>query len=161
MKIRYATPEDLSALAALEAACFPPAEAADARTLAARLAVYPNHFWLLEDDGGQLISFIDGPVTNESTLPDALLADASLHREDGAWQAIAGVNTSPLHRRHGYAAQVMERVIADARAQGRKGCILACKAALIHYYERFGYQNLGLSASVHGGATWYDMRLEF
>ena len=48
MTIRTATPADLPALAAAEAACFPPAEAASEAVLAGRLAVYPNHFWLLE-----------------------------------------------------------------------------------------------------------------
>ncbi len=31
--------------------------------------------------------------------------------------------------------------------------ILTCKDRLIHYYEKFGYRNLGLSASVHGGLS--------
>ena len=39
--------------------------------------------------------------------------------------------------------------------------ILTCKEALIHYYARFGFKNCGLSASVHGGAVWYDMRITF
>ena len=29
------------------------------------------------------------------------------------------------------------------------------------FYEQFGYKSLGVSASVHGGAVWYDMILEF
>lgn len=32
---------------------------------------------------------------------------------------------------------------------------------LIPYYEKFGYQNQGVSDSAHGGAVWYDMRLTF
>ena len=39
--------------------------------------------------------------------------------------------------------------------------ILTCKEGLIPFYEAFGYRNLGVSASVHGGAMWYDMVLEF
>ena len=27
--------------------------------------------------------------------------------------------------------------------------------------EKFGYKNLGVSKSVHGGAVWYDMILDF
>ena len=38
---------------------------------------------------------------------------------------------------------------------------MTCKDRLIGFYERFGYKNLGLSQSVHGGAVWYDMILEF
>lgn len=160
MHIRTADMNDLAALAAVEAACFPAAEAATERDFAARLRVYPNHFWLLEDEG-TLVSFINGPVTDEPTLRDEMYADAGFHNERGAWQMIFGVNTLPRYRRHGYAARVMERVISDAREQGRRGCVLTCKDKLIHYYETFGFQNEGVSKSVHGGVVWYDMRLTF
>lgn len=161
MHIRTATTDDLTALAGVEAACFPAAEAATEADLAARLAVYPNHFWLLEDGDGTLVSFIDGLVTDEPLLRDEMYADASLHNEAGAWQMIFGVNTIPRYRRQGCAARLMERVIADARAQGRKGCVLTCKDKLIHYYETFGFWSEGVSGSVHGGVVWYDMRLTF
>ncbi len=161
MEIRTATMADLAAVTAVEVACFPAAEAATERDFAQRLAVYPNHFWLLEEDDGTLVSFINGMVTDEPTLRDEMYENAALHREDGAWQMIFGVNTLPRYRRQGCAARVMERVIADARAQGRKGCVLTCKDKLIHYYETFGFQNEGVSASTHGGVVWYDMRLTF
>ena len=151
---------DLAAVAAVESACFPAAEAATEKDFAARLAVYPDHFWLLEDDG-TLVSFVNGLVTDEPLLRDEMYADASLHDEHGAWQMIFGVNTLPQYRRQGLAGQVLERVIADARVQGRKGCVLTCKDRLIHYYEKFGFQNEGVSASTHGGVVWYDMRLTF
>ena len=152
---------DLAAVAAVEGACFPAAEAATEKDFAARLAVYPNHFWLLKEDDGTLVSFVNGLVTDEPLLRDEMYADASLHNEHGAWQMIFGVNTLPQYRRRGLAGQVLERVIADARAQGRKGCVLTCKDKLIHYYEKFGFQNEGVSASTHGGVVWYDMRLTF
>jgi ribosomal protein S18 acetylase RimI-like enzyme len=158
MKIRTANITDLSAITAVEATCFPPSEAATKADFEARLRVYPNHFWLLEDHG-KLIGFINGMVTAQPTISDAMFKDAQLHNENGAWQTIFGVNTIPEYRRQGCAAKVMERVIRDAKVQGRKGCILTCKEQLIHYYEKFGYQNLGRSKSVHGGAVWYDMRL--
>ena len=161
MRIRTASMADLAAVAAVEGACFPAAEAATEKDFAARLAVYPNHFWLLEEDDGTLVSFINGMVTDEPTLRDEMYENAALHREDGAWQMIFGVNTLPDYRRKGCAARVMERVISDARAQGRKGCVLTCKDKLIHYYEKFGFQNEGVSESVHGGVVWYDMRLTF
>jgi hypothetical protein len=52
-------------------------------------------------------------------------------------------------------------VIADAREQGRNGCVLTCKEALLHYYAAFGFVNEGVSESVHGGVVWYEMRLTF
>ena len=158
--IRTARPADAAALAAVEAACFPAAEAATEAEIADRLACYPSHFWLLEEEEN-LIGFVNGMVSDEPVIRDEMFADAALHREDGAWQMIFGVNTLPRYRRQGCAARVMERVIADARAQGRKGCVLTCKDKLIHYYETFGFQNEGVSASTHGGVVWYDMRLTF
>ena len=63
MHIRTASMADLAAVAAVEGACFPAAEAATEKDFAARLAVYPNHFWLLEEDDGTLVSFVNGLVT--------------------------------------------------------------------------------------------------
>lgn len=160
MHIRTATMADLDAVTAVEAACFPAAEAATRDEFAARLAVYPNHFWLLEEDG-RLVSFINGLVSDEPTIRDEMFADAAFHNEHGAWQMVFGVNTLPEYRRRGLAGEVMRQVIADARSQGRKGCVLTCKDRLVHYYETFGYRSEGVSASTHGGAVWYDMRLTF
>ena len=75
---------------------------------------------------------------------------------------IFGVNTIPSHRRHGYAGQLIQRAIADAKAQGRKGLVLTCKPEKVVYYTKFGFKNEGISKnSTHGGATWHQMRLIF
>ena len=162
MRIRTAVMADLTAVTAVEAACFPEAEAAKEQDFFERLKVYPNHFWLLEDEGGNLISFVNGLVTDEPSLQDEMYSDASFHNEQGAWQMIFGVNTIPSHRRHGYAGQLIQRAIADARAQGRKGLVLTCKPEKVVYYTKFGFMNEGISAnSTHGGATWHQMRLTF
>ena len=100
--IRTATLADLDAVAAVEAACFPAAEAATRAELSDRLAHYGSHFWLMFD-GGTLIAFVDGMVTDRADLTDDLYADASLHDAHGAWQMIFGVNTLPDYRRRGYA----------------------------------------------------------
>jgi len=160
MHIRTASMADLAALTAIEAACFPTAEAATEQDFAKRLAVYPEHFWLLENEG-EVISFVNGMVTDEAELRDEMYADASLHNPGGAWQMIFGVNTLPQYRRQGLAEQVLRHVIADAKEQGRKGCVLTCKEQLVHYYAKLGFVNEGVSGSTHGGVVWYAMRLTF
>lgn len=160
MTIRYAVLEDLDSISAVEKECFPTAEAASKESFQKRLSVYPNHFWLLEEND-RLISFINGMVTDEAILRDEMYEDANLHKEDGNWQMIFGVNTIPNYRKQGYAAKLMNFVIADAKKQKRKGLVLTCKKELIHYYQKFGFQNEGISKSVHGGVVWYDMRLSF
>ena len=129
MEIRNATMDDLQAIAAVEAACFPAAEAATAEEFAGRLAHYAGHFWLLLEQG-ELVAFVDGFCTDMPDLTDEMYADAALHDENGAWQMIFGVNTLPRCRCRGYAGLLLQRAIADARAQGRKGLVLTCKEKL-------------------------------
>ena len=52
---------------------------------------------------------------------------------------------------------LLRQVLADARAQRRRGCVLTCKAGLVSYYEKFGFQNRGVSPSALARQTWYDM----
>lgn len=160
MQIRNATIEDLKIITAVEAECFPEAEAAKEKDFEARLSVYPEHFWLLFDEG-TLVSFVNGMVTDLADLTDEMYENASMHQEDGDWQMIFGVNTIPAYRGRGCAEQVLRQVIADAKDQNRKGLVLTCKDRLVHYYAKFGFVNEGVSESVHGNVTWYQMRLTF
>lgn len=160
MEIRKATLGDLKEIAAVEAECFPAAEAASEESLRKRLSVFADHFWLLFD-GDKMVGFVNGMVTDEPDLSDEMYDDASMHNPDGKWQMIFGVDTIPEYRRQGCAGKVLSRVIEDARKQGREGLVLTCKDKLIHYYAKFGFENEGPSKSVHGDAVWYQMRLKF
>lgn len=155
--IRNANSDDIENITELERLCFPAAEAASAGDLHKRLKVYADHFWLLEIDG-KIIGMINGMVTNEADLRDEMYHNAELHDEKGKWQMIFGVETRPNFRGRGYAAALMERVIADAKADGRDGIVLTCKEELVPYYEKFGFVNEGVSASEHGNVVWYQMR---
>ena len=161
MEIRTATMADLPAVTQLEAICFPEAEAATEASFARRLEVYPNHFWVLTD-GKIVVSFVNGMTTNEPDLRDEMYDNASLHSEDGAWQMIFGVNTLPAYRQHGYAGKLLQKAIADAKEQGRKGVVLTCKSRLVHYYAKFGFEDEGVTdKSTHGKVSWHQMRLTF
>ena len=74
---------------------------------------------------------------------------------------IFGVNTIPEYRRQGCAERIINKVIDDAQKQDRKGLVLTCKEELLNYYQKFGFENKGISQSTHGGAVWYNMRLTF
>lgn len=160
MKIRNALLSDLDAVAALEALCFPAAEAAPKMRLREGLLLYPKHFWLAFE-GSALAAFADGLCTDAADLADEMYADASLHDENGAWQMLFSVCTHPKFRGKGYAGAVLKRAAADCAKEGRKGLVLTCKEALIPFYRGFGFVNEGVSASGHGGALWYQMRLAF
>lgn len=159
-RIRTAVPEDLDQVAQVELRCFPPTEAAGRESLQERLMAFPESF-LIAESKGKVIGFINGCVTDRRTIEDRMFEDISLHNPQGAYQSIFGLDVIEEYRCRGVAARLMESMIETAGSHGRKGLILTCKDRLIPYYEKFGYRNLGISRSVHGGAVWYDMILEF
>lgn len=161
MNIRNGRISDVDELTAIEAECFPAAEAAERKSFEDRLKHYADHFWILEDDNGKIISFVNGMVTDEEHLTDKMYENASMHNENGAWQMIFGVNTLPKYRKNGYAEAVLRNVISDAKEHGRKGLVLTCKEKLIHFYGKLGFDDEGVSDSEHGGVVWHEMRLTF
>jgi len=160
MYIRNAVLSDLDALVGIEAASYPGAEGASRDSIRGRLEKFPDHFWILEENG-QIAAFINGFVTNEKDLTDEMYDHPEMHDENGRWQMIFSVVTAPEYRRRGYAGKVMEKVIEDAGSQKREGVVLTCKEALIPFYSKFGFVNEGISGSTHGDAVWYQMRLRF
>lgn len=159
--IRNVKAEDLDQVTEVEALCFPAAEAATEESFRKRIDTFPESFLVAENESGKIIGFINGCVTDERTIRDEMFEDSGLHRADGMYQSIFGLDVIPEYRRQGVAADLMNHLIQTAKARGKKGLILTCKDRLIHYYEKFGYRSLGISGSVHGGAVWYDMLLEF
>lgn len=156
--IREVEMTDLEAVAAVEAMCFPPAEAASKASIETRIAAFKQHFFVAvyEDE---VIGFINGAVINEEKIYDELFEKASLHNPQGYYQAIYSLAVHPTYGRCGVGHLLMQTMIKKSEQDGRKGVILTCKDKLLPFYEQFGYENLGVSASVHGGAVWYDMLL--
>ncbi|MFR9903541.1 GNAT family N-acetyltransferase [Corynebacterium striatum] len=150
--ITRAHPADAPALARLEDG--PPVQ------VAARLAAFPECFWVLREDSG-IVAAVSGFATNRRDLTDDMYADAAAHEPDGAWQMIFSVITDPVRRGEGLATRVLDRAIADSRARGRAGLVLTCKDELVGFYARLGFVDEGTSASTHGGVVWHQMRLSF
>lgn len=157
--IRQVRPEDLDAVARVESVCFPEAEAAARDSFSQRIGAFPESFFVAEKDG-EIIGFINGCVTDSRVIEDEMFEDVGLHNPDGAYQSVFGLDVLPEYQHQGLASRLMRHLIGTAKACGRKGLILTCKDRLIGFYESFGYRNLGVSKSVHGGAVWYDMILE-
>ena len=67
----------------------------------------------------------------------------------------------PEYRRHGVAADLMEHLIEDARTRGRRGPDPYLQGPADPLLREVRLPESGVSASVHGGAVWYDMLLEF
>lgn len=160
ISIRQVMPEDLEAVARVEKICFPEAEAASRDSFSQRIAAFPESFFVAEK-GGEVVGFINGCAADGRIIRDEMFEDTGFHKADGAYQCIFGLDVLPEYQHMGLATRLMRHMIEDARSKGRRGLALTCKDRLIGFYEGFGYKNLGVSESVHGGAVWYDMILEF
>ena len=160
MTIRHATIDDLDIITLIETTSFNKTEAAKTEEITDRLELNGDFFWLL-DDFGEVLAFVHGLPTNAENLSDDMFHTREKYDINGAWLMLLSVATHPEQRFKGYAQRVMRQVIADSREQDRKGIVLTCKEHLIPFYQKFGFISEGKSASNHGGAVWYQMRLTF
>lgn len=160
VKIRQVKIEDLDRVTKVEAICFPPAEAASKESFNERIQGFSDSFFVAEEDN-IIIGFINGCVTEKPELPDELYHNITLHNPLGDYQTIFGLDVIPSYQRKGIAAELMKYMIESAKERGKKGIVLTCKDHLVHYYEGFGYKNMGVSKSCHGGSIWNDMLLMF
>lgn len=156
-QIRTVTAADLDAVTALEAACFPPAEAATREAFAYRIETFPERFFVAERQG-RIIGLVNGCASDLPAVDDRLFEPQG-HDPEGKNQMVFGLAVHPDCRNNGIAAALLRRLIDFAREQGMNQVILTCKREKIPYYQKFGFQNRGVSASEHGGAVWYDMVL--
>ena len=160
--IRLAEKKDVDTIIKIESICFPKEEAASDKSFRERFATFPENFLVAElKQEKKLIGFINGCTTDKPDLPDILYEKAELHKKDGDYQTVFGLDTLPDYRKQGVAAHMMNALINLSKKRGKKGIVLTCKDYLIHYYEKFGYKNQGVSKSCHGGAKWNDMLLLF
>lgn len=158
--VRKARIGDLDDIARIEQQCFPVQEAATKEQIRERMKHFGSHFYVIEC-AGTTVGFINGMVTDEETISDEMYENALLHNEQGRWQSVFGLDVVSEFRNRGFATMLMKALIQDAEKEKRDGVILTCKENLIPFYEGLGFKNQGVSASVHGGAVWYDMKYVF
>ena len=157
-RIRNVMPEDLEQVTALEAAAFPPEEAASRAAFAYRIQTFPERFFVAEE-AGRIIGLVNGCASSLPAIEDRLFEPQG-HEPDGKNQMVFGLAVDAACRRRGVGTALLNRLIDFARQQAMERVILTCKEEKIPYYAGFGFRNRGVSRSTHGGAVWYDMVLD-
>ncbi len=157
-RFRVIRREETEQAIAIEAICFPPNEACKREHMIPRIAAAADFFWVAEDGTtGRIAGFINGIGTNENAFRDEFFTDASLHDPEGANVMILGLDVLPEYRGQGLAGALV-RGYAE-RNRGKR-LVLTCHRQLVPMYEKFGFRDLGESASVWGGERWHEMDLE-
>lgn len=159
LEVRTVTASDIPACARIEAACFPPEEAASPEKLAKRAALYPDGFVVGVLDG-EVVGFANGAATHQPDLADEAFKDLVGHDPTGTALVIFSLTVRPDLQGRGLSRPLLEGFLSRAKALRKERVLLLCKAHLVPYYARFGFVDLGRSASTHGGAVWHEMRLD-
>lgn len=160
MEIRKARVEEIEEIINIEKECFPIEEAAKGNQIRKRFECFGEKFIVAVVEN-KIVGLINGCCTDKEELPDELYHNASLHKPDGLYQTVFGLEVLPEYRRKNIATQLLNYYIQISIEEGKKGIVLTCKDYLVKYYEKFGFENRGTSASSHGGAKWNDMVLIF
>lgn len=156
LKIRKATLDDLDRLAEIEKEAFPPAEAAPKKSYKWRLDHF-SEFAFVGESNGIIVGAVIGRPTKEKTIVDDLYEPQELPIGDS--YAILSVLTAMDYRKKGVAEKIMNYAISEMKKKNMETLCLTCKEHLIHYYAKFGFKELGVSKSTHGGVIWYDMNM--
>lgn len=156
--IRHVRPNDLEDCFMVEVAGFPPEEAATRETIGRRIDTFSEGFLVAEVDG-QVVGILNSAATDKDDISDEELKQMIGHHPAGKNMVVFALAILPAFQKQGIARQLMARFVEEARAKQKQNVLLMCKQHLVAYYEKMGFQHLGLSKSTHGGAEWHEMRL--
>ncbi len=160
-EFRYLHTDEVEQVVEIELICFPPHEACSPKMMRERMAAAPDFCLVAVDrETGKIAGFLNGLATDEDKFRDEFFTDANLHNPKGAYVMLLGLDVLPEYRMQGLAREIMTRYLQNERERGRKIVVLTCLDEKIKMYEKMGYKDLGLSASVWGGEVWHDMSYE-
>ena len=146
--------------AEIEQICFPPNEACSRYHMIERANAAPDFFLVaIDKETGKMAGFLNGLATDEEKFRDEFFTEASLHNKKGKNVLLLGLDVLPEYRLQGLGRELVYEYCRREQALGREKLILTCLDAKIRMYEKFGFKDLGLSASVWGGEAWHEMEI--
>ena len=157
-EFRAIRPEEGEEAAEVEKICFPPNEASSKEHMITRIAVASDLFMVAIDrETGEIAGFLNGIATDEHQFKDEFFTDARNHKADGKNIMLLGLDVMPKYRRQGLGRELVYNYCRREQARGRKRLVLTCLANKVKMYTKFGFRDLGESASEWGGEKWHEM----
>ena len=155
--IRQATGSDVTRCHQIESVCFEPSEAAPRSSIEKRQRLYPQGF-IVAERRGHIVGFINSGATEEEDLSNEEFKAMVGHDDNGRNIVIFSVAVDPEFQKTGVCRQLLARFCDNAKMLRKNAILLLCKSDLITLYGKFGFIDLGESASTHGGFRWHAMR---
>jgi len=159
IQVREVTPEDVESCCEIESTCFEPSEAASQIKIVNRSKIYPEGFLIAEIDG-RIVGHVNSAATNQDDISKEEFKDLVGHEPDGQNIVIFSLAVLPSNQGQGISSILLKSFIERSRELRKSKILLLCKSNLLKYYQKFGFQDLGLSASTHGGFDWHEMALK-
>ncbi|MBR1693174.1 MAG: GNAT family N-acetyltransferase [Lachnospiraceae bacterium] len=159
-EFRTIRPEETDEAAEIEQICFPPNEACSREHMKERVAAASDLFLVAIDrKTGKMAGFLNGIATDECDFRDDFFTDAGTHLPDGKNIMLLGLDVLPQYRRRGLGRELVYNYCRKEQARGRNRLILTCLANKVKMYSKFGFRDLGESASEWGGEKWHEMEM--
>ena len=111
----------------------------------------------IDRETGRIAGFMTGVVTKEKNFRDEFYTDASLQDPAGDTVMLTALEVLPAYRGQGLGEELIRLYGLWEEYRGRKRLVLQCPAQDVPMYEKLGYTNLGLSASVRDGEPLHEM----
>ena len=158
IKIRIVNKQDLDRCFEIESVSYSGDEAASEDKILNRIKTYPEGFIVLENNR-EIIGFINSGATQKVELSDEEFKELIGHDPEGKHIVILSVVIHPDYQGKGMASKLMNSFIDKMNALGKIDIFLICQSELVDMYARYGFVNLGISDSDHGGMSWNEMSL--
>ena len=154
-------PESAEEAAEIEQICFPANEACFPQHMKERIEVASDLFLVARDceNDGKIAGFLNGIATNECRFRDEFFTDAGTHDPDGDNIMLLGLDVLPEYRKMGLGRELVYNYCRREQERGRKRLVLTCLPNKVKMYKKFGFNDMGESASEWGGEKWHEMEI--
>lgn len=156
--IRIVNEQDLDRCFEIESVSYSGEEAATKDKILKRIKSYPEGFIVIENDR-EIMGFINSGATQKVELSDEEFKELIGHDPEGKHIVILSVVIHPDYQGRGMASKLMNSFIDKMKSLGKSDIFLICQTELIDMYASYGFVNLGISDSDHGGMSWNEMSL--
>ena len=156
--IRIVNEQDLDRCFEIESVSYSGEEAATKDKILKRIKSYPEGFIVIENDR-EIMGFINSGATQKVELSDEEFKELIGHDPEGKHIVILSVVIHPDYQGRGMASKLMNSFIDKMKSLGKSDIFLICQTELIDMYASYGFVNLRVSDSDHGGMSWNEMSL--
>lgn len=159
-EFRTIRPDEADEAVDIEQACFPPNEACTRENMKDRIKAAADLFFVAMDrKTGKMAGFLNGIATNEGEFKDQFFTDAGTHDPKGKNIMLLGLDVLPEYRRSGLGRELVYNYCRREKERNRSRLILTCNTGKVTMYQKFGFRDLGESASEWGGEKWHEMEI--